>query len=71
MLAKASFFALMVMPSASANMSRTMSIDRAAALPLLAFPDEPGVFRKAAAVDDEGLAEAVRQRRRGRGCSPG
>ena len=66
MLAKASFFALIVMPSAISEHVAHDVDDRAAALPAwLAFLDEPGVLGKAASVDDEGLAEAVRQRRRG------
>jgi hypothetical protein len=38
---------------------------RAPALSRLALPDEPGVLGEAASIDDERLAEAMRQRGRG------
>ena len=71
MFANASFLALMVMPSATANMSRTMSAHRARCLPRLAALDEPRVLRETAAVDEERLAVAVRRPRASRGCSRG
>ena len=59
MFAKASFFALIVMPSATANTSRTMSTTGGRLLARLAALDEPGVLGEAATVDEQRLAVAV------------
>jgi hypothetical protein len=60
MLASPSFLADMVMPSASAAMSRTMS--RTPDPPArLAFADEPGVLGEPAGVEEERLAVTVSQ----------
>ena len=59
MLARPSFLADMVMPSASAAISRTMSGIALVAVARLALLDEPGVLGEAARVEEERQAVAV------------
>ena len=53
MLASGSFLALIVIPSASEAISRTMSATSRAGLALLALADEPGVLGEAAGVQEK------------------
>ena len=62
MLASPSFFADIVMPSASEAISRTISGTAALGLARLAGLDEPGVLGEAAGVEEEGHAVAVADR---------
>ena len=62
MFARPSFFADIVQPSASANISRAISLRRPVRLPRLALLDEPGVLGEAAGVEEERLAVAIAQR---------
>ncbi len=69
MFASPSFFADIVQPSASENISRAMSRGGAIGVPRLALLDEPRVLREAARVEEERLAVAVAQRAHARAGS--
>ena len=62
MLARPSFLALIVMPSASDAISRTMSATSRSRLARLALADEPGVLGEAAGVEEQRHAVAVAER---------
>ena len=62
MFASGSFFALIVMPSASDAISRTMSATVRSRLPRLALADEPRVLGEPARVEEERHAEPVAER---------
>ena len=65
MLARPSFLADIVMPSASAAISRTMSGMRSVRVARLALLDEPGVLGEAARVEEERQAVSVADRAHG------
>ena len=62
MLARPSFFALIVMPSASAGHLADDVGDRPAGLALLALVDEPGVLGEPAGVEEQRHAVPVADR---------